>query len=287
MVVDRKEIVGEVDRAALDEAPALGIGNELVAARNAERLARHRAQFLVPAAEVGGLGTREQVGVEMRPGLVVPAVLARHHERPDGVRVRQRSRVGIDTPGVGEVAVLAFQRRAPGHVVLHAQPDGGARARVGIELRLVTEAPRNRRVGVADRPVGVVEESFLGNRRVVERRNEIARQDLCQAHAVLLPVEVALERGIVGPPHDIVAQGVTQRQRRQVAEHVLADRERVGRRVEVGLFTGHVIDAHRRVAAQVIHAQRPLRAFLGIRTRRRDDVDRGRADHVDVVVADE
>ena len=74
---------------------------------------------------------------------------------------------------------------------------------------------------------------------------------------------------------------------RRITEHVLADAEAVGLGVEIRLGARRVGDAHGRVAAQVIHADRPLRALLAIGARRRDNVDRRGADHVDIVVGDE
>ncbi len=103
----------------------------------------------------------------------------------------------------------------------------------------------------------------------------------------MLPRVVAKKAGVVGAPNRIVAVSVTERQRRQVTEHVLGDRQVIGSGIEVAFFAAGHTDGQHRVATQVITRQGILRTLLGIRTGRRDHIDRRGADHVDVVIGRE
>ena len=85
--------------------------------------------------------------------------------------------------------------------------------------------------------------------------------------------------------HDVVpAARIGNAERRQIAEEVLTDAEARGVADVVALLAADVGEAHHRLARQIVDAAAVFLARLLVRTRRRDDIDRRAADHVDVVV---
>src|SRR6185503_17800824 len=90
---------------------------------------------------------------------------------PDGLNVVDLDRMRDDAPGVGEIAVLAGERRAVGNVVLELHGEGVARAGAGIDLVGELVADRVVRVDVADMPVGTREIALIGRELVVESGN--------------------------------------------------------------------------------------------------------------------
>ena len=129
----------------------------------------------------------------------------------------------LDVPGIGEVPIRTLQRRPVRQEVPHAQANGVTRARIGVQLGLKTEASRRTRICVTHRSIRIVQKTFVGDRLEVQCCDQIARQDLRQADAVVLAVYFALKGRIIRTAHKIVTERITQGERRHVTEHVLTD----------------------------------------------------------------
>ena len=220
----------------------------------------------------------------MRPGLIVPAVLSRKYEIPPGVRVCDRRRMTVNVPGIREEAILHCKRGAIRQVVFGPDTNGVGRTRVRVELGLETVAKRTAGVEVAHRTVGIIQKPLIGNDFDVHGGNQVSGQNLCYADAIVLPGVIAKEIRVIGAPHGVVTVTVTQRQRRQIAKHVLRNRQVVASRVEIALYTAGKTHGHYRVAAQVIHRQRILRTLLGIRACSGNHIDRCGTNHIYVVI---
>ena len=132
-------------------------------------------------------------------------------ERTHRVHVPELRRVPFYVPGIREIAILRFERRAIRQKILHAHAESVTRARVGVQLGLETETARNRRVRISHRAVRVIQESLVRYDLVIQRCDQVASQDLCQADAILLPIGIALEQGVVGASDRVVAERIAQR----------------------------------------------------------------------------
>jgi hypothetical protein len=136
VIVEVDPVEAQVERGLAQEIDVPRL--ELVGDAEAERVARHRREFLVARQEVLEVLAREQVRVELRRILRVEAVV--HVERPllvERVRVGNFRGLAADVPGVGIKAVFALDCGAIGQIPAAAQRERIARARARIALRLV------------------------------------------------------------------------------------------------------------------------------------------------------
>src|SRR5207245_11751589 len=129
----------------------------------------------------------------------------------------------------------------------------------------------------ADLAVGIGEIALIGEQLVVEAENGIARQDLGERDRVAAMIGALVERGIVlDEPlrgldvavQPIRAAAVAEGQRRQVAEHVLADGEILGVGLVVGFFARDEAGAVGGLAVQIVRGDALLSPGLVIRARR-------------------
>ena len=185
--------------------------------------------------------------------------------------------------------------------ILVVAPDRVARAGARVDLRALAEAFGARRIRVQELAIGVAEPSLIRDDLEIERQNGVAGQDLGEADRVRALVHILLaearvvdlvladisNRGAHRALHlvDIVpGTAVAQADRREIAEHVLADRERrrvgaVVRLVAVG--EAHVVGG---LAVQILGRNAVLRALLDVWARVELHIDRCTRDHVDQVV---
>src|SRR5581483_4598176 len=201
-------------------------------------------------------------------------------------------RMRDDAPGVGEIAVLAGERRAVGYVVFELHGEGIARAGAGIDLVGERIADRVVRIEVADLAVGTREIALIGRELVVESGNEVAGENLGKAHAVDTVIGALVERRVIDDEavlldvaEDLVpAAPVAHGDRGQIAEHVLAHGV-VGRiRLVVRLDAVDESGTVGRLAVQILGRHALLGALLAIGAGGEEDVDRGAGDHVLIVV---
>src|SRR5210317_1631023 len=135
--------------AALDEAPIVAvIAQELVSGLHHQRVARQLTEFLVTAAEIGFLRTREKIAIEMRACLVVIAELAGERPFLPGMNVGQRHSVAVDVPRIGEKSILAFDCRTVGQKIAQSYAHRITRSRIRIEFAFETVSKLTVRIEV-------------------------------------------------------------------------------------------------------------------------------------------
>ena len=260
-------------------------GGSCQVAPNCEHLALEGAQFLVASHEILRVRAREQVGVEVRRRLIVPAVGDLDYPAvADRVVVADADGTGVHSPAVGVVAVHAVDRRAVPDEVLCVDRRRSAGSRVRIDLRFPGEARGDVRVEIAGGAIRVVQVALVGDGLHREARREPRRDDLVHAQAVGPAVHGLVELRIAPLGNVVPGAAEAERNGGQVAEQRLAHVQARGVGGVVVLVAVGVGHAVLRPAVQHVESEAGLSPLFLVGTRLRQHVDRSARDEVHVVV---
>ena len=116
----------------------------------------------------------------------------------------------FDVPRIGKESIFALDRRPIRQEIPSANGQCITGACVWVKFRFVAVAKRTAGIEVTNGTIRVIEISFIRYGFKVQSRNQILGQNLGNANAVGLLVEIALKQRIIGTTHQVITECVAK-----------------------------------------------------------------------------